>query len=49
MSDERRVTIYECKDGYVVHDTDKHIIHVYHNPEIVNSQHKTAREVCKEI
>lgn len=46
---KRGVVIYECMDGIVVHDIDKHIIHIYKCYERVYSRHRTIKEVLEEL
>lgn len=43
---ERRISFYECSDGYLIHDVDHHTIILYKNNEIEHiKSNKTVREV----
>lgn len=47
---ERRISFYECLDGYLIHDRDHHTIITYKKDEIeeINSS-KTVREVLEDL
>ena len=45
---ERRISFYECLDGYIIHDADKHKIYTYKKDEIEEiKSYKTIREVLE--
>ena len=47
---KRRISFYECLDGYLIHDRDHHSIIIYKKDEIeeINSP-KTVREFLEEL
>lgn len=50
MSKERRVTVYNCKDGYLIHDQDRHEIYIYRDAGIEKVEsNKTIKEVLAEL